>query len=88
MTYVRWFGVVFAAVSIPIQPSYPDALTRQLAWVVTGLLAFGSVAIWGALARINTEANLQKLGAVAFALDCFIVMSFVWLFAYQDPYVT
>jgi signal transduction histidine kinase len=87
MTYVRWFGVVFAAVSIPIQPHYPDALTRELAWVVAGTLAFGSVAIWGALARIDKEANLQKLGAVAFAFDCLIVMSFVWLYAYQDPYV-
>ena len=88
MTYVRWFGVIFAAVSVAIQPRYPDDTTGQIAWALVVVLALGSVAIWGTLARVQKESDIRHLGAFAFAFDCFVVMGFVWVFAYEDPYVT
>ncbi|HEY7875304.1 MAG TPA: ATP-binding protein [Actinomycetota bacterium] len=88
MIYVRWFGVAFAATGVAIQPSYPNTATRTAAWVITGALAAGNLAIWGAIARITTDRDWSRLGIAAFVFDIAIVMAMVSLYAYETPYVT
>jgi len=88
MTYVRWFGVVFGAVAVAIQPHYPSAATEQAAWFFLIFLGLGNLAIWGALARISADRDLARLGAATFAFDALVVMGLVWIFAFQQPYVT
>ena len=88
MTYVRWFGVVFGAVAVGMQPTYPTAGTEQSAWIFLIFLGLGNLAIWGALARIKDERDLARLGAATFAFDTIVVMGLVWLFAFEQPYVT
>jgi signal transduction histidine kinase len=88
MTYVRWFGVVFGALAITIEPDHPSTATKQTAWALVLLLGIGNVAIRAAMNRISTDRELARLGAIAFVFDAVIVMSFVWVYAYEDPYVT
>ncbi|MDQ3879342.1 MAG: hypothetical protein M3290_13495 [Actinomycetota bacterium] len=88
MTYVRWFGIVFGIVGVLDQPGYPDARTQQVAWAVVALLALGSFAIWGWLGRIHTTRDLDRLGIIGYVLDATIVMAFVWVYAFEHPYVT
>jgi signal transduction histidine kinase len=88
MTYVRWFGVLFGALAFSIEPTYPDQATEQAAWLLLIFLGLGNLAIWGALARFTSERHLRRLGALTFAFDCLVVMGIVWVFAYEDPYVT
>ena len=88
MTYVRWFGVLFAVVSLSIQQNFPDSDTQILAWSTVALFAIVSVALWGALARIESEPALMKLGRVGFAVDAIVIFVFVWTFAFEDPYNT
>ena len=86
MTYVRWFGVLFAVVSLAIQPRFPDSATQASAWTVVALFAIGSMAIWGILARVDTEPALAKLGRFSMALDAGVIMAFVWIFSFENPY--
>lgn len=88
MIYVRWFGVVFGAVALTIQPGYPDQATEITAWAILGLLALGNLVIWGAIARIPVEGDHSKLSLGSFLLDSIVVMGFVWIYAFEDPYVT
>jgi signal transduction histidine kinase len=85
---VRWFGVVFGLLSLPIQPKYPNSGTELQAWLLVALLAAGSFAIWGASARALTEVGHAKLSVVAFAFDALVIAGLVWIFAYEDNYVT
>jgi signal transduction histidine kinase len=90
MTYVRWFGVGFAVISILTQPDpgFPSDARLAEAWGLAALLAVGSLLIWGALGRIDEESSLQSLGRYAFALDAVVICGFVWVFAFEDPSVT
>lgn len=88
MSYVRWFGVVFGAIAIAIEPDHPSPATEQTAWALIGCLALGNLAITFAARRIATERTQSRLAAMTFSFDAIIVMSFVWLYAYEDPYVT
>jgi signal transduction histidine kinase len=88
MTYVRWFGVLFGALALSIEPDYPDTATEQAAWVLVLFLGLGNLAIWGWLARSSTEREIARLGALTFVFDAAVVMGIVWVFAYEDPYVT
>lgn len=88
MIYVRWFGVAFAVTGVAIQPSYPNGATQAAAWAIAAVLAAGNLAIWGAIARIDREGDLRRLGMAAFAFDITIVMGMVSVYAYETPYVT
>jgi signal transduction histidine kinase len=88
MNYVRWSGVLFATISVTIQPTYPNAATRNAAWVMVGLLLVGSVAIWGALARLSQQHHLERLGMIAFTFDILVIVGFVTVYAFEIPYVT
>jgi signal transduction histidine kinase len=88
MIYVRWFGVVFAATGVAIQPTYPNRATEIAAWTITIVLAVGNLAIWGAIARTMTEAHRARLGLAAFVFDIAVVMAMVSVYAYEAPYVT
>ncbi|MEA2433601.1 MAG: two-component system, OmpR family, sensor histidine kinase KdpD [Actinomycetota bacterium] len=90
MTYVRWFGVAFAVISIltQVEPGFPSETTKGFAWGFTALLAVGSLLIWGTLARVVEEPALRSLGRTAFALDTIVICGFVWVFAFEDPSVT
>ena len=88
MTYVRWFGVLFGVLAVGTQPSYPDPVTVWLAWIIVGLLAAGSFAIWNLIDRAVTPSQRARLAAAGFVLDAVVVMGLVWAFAYERPYVT
>jgi signal transduction histidine kinase len=88
ITYVRWFGVGFGVVSVVMQPTYPSAAIERSAWALLLILALGNLAIWGAIARIRTERDINRLGAWTFAFDALILMSIVWVFAFDKPYIT
>ena len=88
MTYVRWFGVVFAVASLAMQETFPDPQTQIVAWSTVALFAIASVALWGALARVGSEPGLMKLGRVGFAVDAVVIGVFVWAFAFENPYNT
>ncbi|MDP9227155.1 MAG: ATP-binding protein [Actinomycetota bacterium] len=88
MNYVRSLGLVFGIVGVTIQPNYPNPATRNAAWIVLTLLVVGSVAIWGALARVRGERDLERLGMIAFTFDILIIVGFVSVYAFQLPYVT
>lgn len=88
MIYVRWFGVAFGALALTIQPGYPDTATEITAWAILGLLALGNLVIWGAIARIPPEGDHSKLSLGSFLLDSIVIMGFVWVYAFEDPYVT
>jgi signal transduction histidine kinase len=88
MTYVRWFGVLMAIVLVALEDGYPDQSTRLRAWLMTGILAAGSFFIWGASGRTgNTEAH-RRLGLAGLLFDATVIMGFVWVFAFADPYVS
>lgn len=86
MTYIRWFGVLFAVVSLAIGPSFPDSSTRFLAWALVALFALASVILWGILARVESEVSLQQLGRASFILDTAVIMAFVWIFSFEEPF--
>ncbi|MGH2729973.1 MAG: hypothetical protein ACRDJI_05120, partial [Actinomycetota bacterium] len=88
MIYVRWFGVAFGLVGVAIQPTYPDSTTEQAAWALIALLAIGNLAIWGAIGRPTYDLHPQRIGLISFAFDILIVFGFVWVYAFEDPYVT
>ena len=86
MTYVRWFGVLFAVISLAIQPSFPDTSTLAWGWGLVAVFALGSVLLWGILARVQNESALVKLGRASFVLDAVVIMGFVWTFSFEDPF--
>lgn len=88
MTYVRWFGVLFGALAVAIETQYPDPSIERAAWLLLAFLGLGNLGIWAALARISSERDLTRLGLATFVFDAIVVMGIVWVFAYEDPYVT
>ena len=86
MTYVRWFGILFAVVSLVIQPRFPDTATQVMAWALVAVFAIGSMLLWGILARVESEDGLMKLGRAGFALDTLVIFGFVWIFSFETPY--
>jgi signal transduction histidine kinase len=88
MNYVRWSGVLFASIGITIQPDYPNAATRNAAWVVVAILVLGTVGVWGALARVDSQHDMERLGMIAFTFDILIIVAFVTVYAFEIPYVT
>ncbi len=88
MTRVRWFGAVFGAASIALQESYPSRATEIAAWAFIGLLAAGNLVIWGVQGRVQTAQSQARLGHAAFAFDGLVIAGIVWVFSFEDPYVT
>lgn len=88
MTRVRWFGAVFGAVSIALQESYPSRGHEVAAWALIALLAAGNLVIWGAQGRIHGARAQGRLGHAAFAFDGLVIAGIVWVFSFEDPYVT
>ncbi|MGH2755416.1 MAG: sensor histidine kinase [Actinomycetota bacterium] len=87
MTYVRWFGVFLAIVLVVLEQDFPDDATRFRAWFMTGILAVGSFFIWGASGRTGDVASHKRLGLASFVFDGAVVMGFVWVFAFGEPYI-
>ena len=88
MTYVRWFGVLMAIVLVALQDEFPDQSTRLRAWLMTGILAIGSFGIWGASGRTPSARAHERLGLASFIFDASVIMGFVWVFAFESPYVS
>lgn len=88
MTRVRWFGAAFGALSLTLQPSYPSTASEIGAWSLVALLAAGNLVIWGAQGRVKSTRAQEVLGRVAFAFDAVVIAGLVWVFAFEDPYVT
>jgi signal transduction histidine kinase len=88
MGCVRWFGFAFGIVAISIESQYPSEATERAALFVIALLAFGNLSIAATMKRAVTRPQQARLGAAAFGFDIVIVLSVVWLFAFERPYVT
>ena len=88
MTRVRWFGAAFGAVSIALQESYPSRTEEVVAWALIVALAAGNLVIWGIQGRVHTSAAQARLGHFAFAFDGLVIAGMVWVFSFEDPYVT
>jgi signal transduction histidine kinase len=88
MTRLRWFGFAFGIVAISLESRYPSRATERAALFVVSVLAFGSLFISAAMKRAKTRPEQVRLGAAAFAFDTLVVVCFVWLFAFEHPYVT
>jgi signal transduction histidine kinase len=88
LIYVRWFGVLFGIVAVAIEPNYPDVMTQVSAWTMIGVLAAGNLAIWGALGRIQPDGDYKTLNVASFLFDAVVIMSLVWIYAFEQPYVT
>ncbi len=88
MIYVRWFGVAFGVTALTIQPTYPDTLTEVTAWSFLILLAGGNLVLWWVVSRLSPEADHSKVALAGFLLDSTVIMGFVWVYAYEEPYVT
>ena len=85
---IRWFGVLFGVVSILVTPTWPDDLNRALTWLLVAALAIGNLFIWGAMGRLRTDHSISRLGLGVFIFDAAVIISLVWLAAYERPYVT
>ena len=88
MTWVRCFAVLFTLLMVVIQPTYPDSSIRLQAWLVVAAMAFGTLGIWGASARTEDERVHQRLSLAGFIFDGILISAFVWIYAYERPYVT
>lgn len=88
MTYVRWFAVAFGVLAVAIQPDYPDDATLLKAWLLVAALALGSLAIWGASGRAEDAKTHARLGLAGYVFDAVVISGFVWIYAYERPYVT
>lgn len=88
MTYVRWFGTVFGAIGVIMEDAWPSSNYEILAWALVAALLVGNIAIWGSMGRISTVSEQARLGAAVFAFDALLLMAIVWLFAFEDPYIT
>lgn len=88
MTRVRWFGAVFGAISIALQESYPSRARELAAWAFIALLAAGNLVVWGIQGRITSARAQARLGHAAFAFDGLVIAGIVWVFSFEDPYVT
>lgn len=88
MTYVRWFAVLFGIVAVSTNPNFPTDAIRMQAWGLVAFLTAGSFAIWGWSARTTNERSHLALGRFAFAFDALVIMAFVWVYAFERPYVT
>ncbi|MDQ4023953.1 MAG: HAMP domain-containing histidine kinase [Actinomycetota bacterium] len=88
MTRVRWFGAIFGAASIALQESYPSRTTELAAWALIVTLAAGNLVIWGVQGRVRSVRAQARLGHAAFAFDGLVIGAMVWVFSFEDPYVT
>jgi signal transduction histidine kinase len=88
MIYVRWFGVLFGIIAVSIEANYPDTATRAAAYTMIGALAVGNLIIWAALRRLAPDVDHTTLSISAFVLDIIVITSLVWIYAFEDPYVT
>jgi signal transduction histidine kinase len=88
LVYVRWFGVAFGAISIGVEPDYPGIGTRLGAWTLIALLAVGNLVIWRLLKSRPSESDLSHLTLGTFVFDTLVILTIVWLYAFEDPYVT
>jgi signal transduction histidine kinase len=85
---IRWLGVLFGVVGNLVQPSWPNDATQITAWGLVAALAVGNLIIWGAVGRAGSDRRLARLGMAAFAFDAAIISTLVWIFAFEEPYIT
>lgn len=88
LTYVRGFGVVLGVAAVATTSDFPSPAVHRSAWMAVVALAIGTLAIWGVLGRATTRSQLVLLSHVGFVFDALIVLTLVWIFAYEIPYVT
>lgn len=88
MTYVRFFVVLLGVLSVAIEPAFPGDATPLHAWLLVFAMALGTAGVWGASSRMKTYRDHKRLSFAGFFLDAILISGFVWLHAYERPYVT
>ncbi len=87
LIYIRAFGLLVAAGVLLTTDDFPSKMLERTGWITVAIVVLGNVAIWGGLGRTSTREHLRILASVAALLDAFIVFTFIWIFAYQTPFV-
>lgn len=84
MVSMRWLIALWAVFQVSVDDDfYPDGV-RAWAYVLVGLLLFGNLALMFVTARSASDRDAHRLAVASMAFDLALVMSFVWLYAY-DP---
>ena len=87
LSLLRAGGVVVAALTVGLRGSWPDATTEQIAWASVAIVSLGSALVWGWARGSRTDEDLQRIGALGFALDMVLVFGIVWAFFLDFAYV-
>jgi signal transduction histidine kinase len=88
MTRIRLAAILFGAIAIPIQSRYPDTETQVAALTTIGVLALGTVIIWGASGRVGTLRDHRKISLWGFIFDSIVIMGLVWIFSFETNWVS
>ncbi len=86
MTYVRWFGVLFGILALTVDSEHRSGGVESQGWGVLAALAVGSMVVWGLSARTTREAQHERLGMFALAMDTAVIMALCWVFVGESPY--
>ena len=85
----RAAGVVVAAIAVWFRDAWPSAgpeqspisgLSEQSAWIIVALAGAGSLVVWGWARGSRSNSDLQRIGALGFAVDTLLVFGMVWAF--------
>jgi signal transduction histidine kinase len=76
---VRLLAVPFVALQVSLTNGYPNAETRNLAWLLTGVLAVGAVALF---ARVGDRPP-RAFQLIALVFDFAVISAFTLLFAFE-----
>jgi signal transduction histidine kinase len=83
IAWVRLAAVPFAIFQVAIAQDYPAG--RELsAWLATGALGVGALAIFELSRRELTKSALQRIGLVALAFDFAIVSVYTLIFSFEQ----
>lgn len=86
--YVRCLGVLFAVPAVATTPYWPSDNLRWTAWLMTAVLAVGTIAFWVVNRRVTSRQGRLRMSLASMSFDLLVVSGYVLVFAYEQPYVT
>ena len=84
-----------AAIAVALRETWPsdgpelylvEGVTEKTAWLLVAIAGAGSLLAWGWARGSSSEVDLQRIGALGFALDAFLVFSMVWVFGFAAEF--
>jgi signal transduction histidine kinase len=83
IAWVRLAAVPFAIFQVAIAAHYP-AHRELWAWVATGVLTVGALALFALSRRELTKPVLQRIGVAALAFDFAVVSAYTLIFSFEE----